>query len=200
MAFALSSSAEQKNSGIQFASIDMDKAMTEFKGAKTLQADLAAMEQKFAERLARRDNAPFLPEEDHKKLDELTEKEPGMQSADDKKKIEELKKKGQDLSEQVQRLRMTPDKDLKDADKEFLKKADMDFLKAKETFQQMRDQLNTKLNSYRSENADKLLTQVKTTIAKVAEQKGVSIVLNSQVALYAGIDLTSAVVSELNKK
>ena len=42
--------------------------------------------------------------------------------------------------------------------------------------------------------------KVRAAISKVAEQKGVAVVFNSEVAPYAGNDITPAVVGELNKK
>ena len=197
LAFSLRSSGEQKG-GSGFASVDFKKLSEGYKAKNAVEAELKAMQAKFDSKLSRRDNMPFLSEEDHKALDALEEK-PAKTDAD-LKKIKDLQDKSKTKSDEIQALRQKADKDLTADNKTTLADADKMFREAQARFTSMKDDLAGQLQQFGNSQSDDLMKKIRSSIAKVAEQKGLAIVFNSEVALYAGLDLTDSVVNELNKK
>jgi len=196
--FAVRASGQEKKPG-GFATVDVGKLLEQYKTRQVMISDLRALETKFAARLARRDNMPLLTEEEHKLLDQLNEKE-GGQTADDKKKIQELTEKAQKLSNELQALRQKPSKDLTDADKARLAELERALANAQQQFASLKDDLSNTAQQESGKRQEALTKAIKEAVAKVAEQKGLSIVFTTDVALYAGIDITAPVLAELNKK
>jgi Skp family chaperone for outer membrane proteins len=197
LAFALSASGQGKN-GSTFAIVDFQKVSTGYKAKIDVEAQLKAMQAKFDARLARRDGMPFASEDDLKILDDLSEK-PNRTDAENAK-IKDIETKANAKRDEIQALRQKPDNQLKDDEKAKLTDAEKVFRDAQVRFTTLKDNLTKEINSYGQSNSETLMTKIKASIAKVAEQKGVAIVFNSEVALYAGTDITEPVVSELNKK
>ena len=197
LAFALRSSGEQKG-GSGFASVDIKKLSEGYKAKNAVEAELKAMQAKFDSQLSRRDNMPFLSEEDHKALDALEEKP--VKSDADLKKIKEIQDKAKTKSDEIQSLRQKADKDLTAENKAALADADKVFREAQARFSTLKDNLAGQLQSFGASQSDDLMKKIRLAIAKVAEQKGLAIVFNSEIALYAGMDITDPVVNELNKK
>ncbi|MEP6755566.1 MAG: OmpH family outer membrane protein [Chthonomonadales bacterium] len=197
LAFALRSSGEQKG-GSGFASVDFKKLSAGYKAKDAVEMELKLMQTKFDAKLARRDNMPFLSEEDHKALDALEEK--ALKTDADTKKIKDLQDKAKTKSDEIQALRQKADKDLTEDNKKTLADADKMFRDAQARFTGMKEDLANQLAQYGNSQSDELMKKIRASIAKVAEQKGLAIVFNNEVALYAGLDITDAVVNELNKK
>ena len=197
LAFALKSSGEQKG-GSGFASVDFKKISIGYKAKDAVEIKLKSMQQEFDAKLARRDNMPFLSEDDHKALDALEEKP--MKTDADNKKIKDLQDKAKTKSDEIQALRQKADKDLTEDNKKTLADADKMFRDAQARFTGMKEDLAGQLAQYGNSKSDELMKTIRTSIGKVAEQRGLAIVFNNEVALYAGLDITDAVVNELNKK
>jgi Skp family chaperone for outer membrane proteins len=200
IAFAVGASGQGSKATTTFATVDTQKVANEFRERQAVETELRLMQAKYQGRLQRRDNYPFLTEDEHKQLDQLTEKDPQQQTPADKTKIEELLKKGQQLATDIDALRQKPDKDLTEADKQKLRDAETAFQKAKQQYAVIKDQLESEFGLAGKAKSDALIKAVRDAVAKVAEQKGISIVFNSEVALYAGMDITPQVLAELNKK
>jgi Skp family chaperone for outer membrane proteins len=196
--FAVSASGQDKKTGSTFATVDFQKIATSYGQREEVEKTIRTMRAKFDARLQRRDNMPLLTEVEQKELDTLTEKD--NPSDADKKRIKELTDKGQRLGTEIQALRQKADKDLTDADKQKIKDAEAAFIQAQQQYGNMKEDLTNQLQQYGTTNGDKLVGQIREAVKRVAEQKGVSIVFSSEVALYAGADLTDPVLAELNKK
>jgi Skp family chaperone for outer membrane proteins len=197
LAFALSANGEQKTGGT-FATVDFQKISADYKGRGTAEEEIRKEGQKIETRLARRDNMPFISEEDHKALDIIFEK--AAPTDVEKKKIEELTNKNKTRADEIQTIRQKPEKDLTADDKTKMAAADKDFRDATERFSKLKENWTGEFNQLKNNRGEDLMKKIRASIAKVAEQKGVAIVFNSEVALYAGTDLTDPVVAELNKK
>jgi Skp family chaperone for outer membrane proteins len=198
LAFALSANGQDKKAGTGFAIVDVGKLSEGYKARADFESQLRAMQAKLQARLDRRDNMPFLTEEEQLKLDELNEK--ATRTEAENKQMKDLETKNRTVSEEILALRQKPDNMLNDADKAKLAAADKNFREAQGRFTAMRDNLSTQINQFGKSQSEDLMKKVKVSVSKVAEQKGIALVFNSEVALYAGTDITDAVLSELNKK
>lgn len=202
IAFAVraSSAPDQKTGGMVLATVDYKKIQDEYKLKATMESDIKSLQQQLTGALSRREAMPLLTEPEQTELDKLWEKEVSARSDADKKRMDELKNKGDQLGAEIQALRQKDQKDINEADKKKLKDAEDTMVKAQQVYANKKEESSAKLQQFINENSDKLLKNVRQAIAKIAEQKSVSIVFNSEVAPYAGVDITQPVVTELNKK
>jgi Skp family chaperone for outer membrane proteins len=196
--FAVGASGQDKRSGSVFATVDFQKISNEYKAKQAVETDLANMQARFQGRLTRRAEMPCLSEEEHVQLDALREKESTTQTAEDKKKIADFETKGGKLSEELQSLRQK--KDLTDAEKKRLQELEAALVRTQQRYAALKDELEGKIREYGVSKSEALMKEIRAAIAKVAEQRGIAIVFNSEVALYAGVDITQPVLGELNKK
>ena len=197
IAYSVKASGQNKgNSG--FAIVDFRKITTEYKGKDAIEGDIRAMQNKFLQRLARREQLVFLTEQEHAELDTLSEK--ASQSDADKAKIKELGEKSRKRQEELQTLSQKKQEELTDADKKKLEQGNKDVRDAQERYAKLKENLDTEFSNFSNTQSDQFEGKIRAAIAKVAEQKGVALVFNSNVALYAGTDITQAVIGELNKK
>lgn len=199
LAFAVSASGQSGKSG-GFATVDVQKVTDGYKAMQLVQTDLKARQASSQAKLARRDSMPFLTEEEQQELDKLTDKPPASRSAADSARIKELTDKGARLGAEIDALRQKPDKDLSDADRQRIKDAAAAFDKAKQAFAALKETEDNALREFAVSNQEALMKNFRSAVGKVATDKGISIVFDGQVALYAGTDLTAAVLAELNKK
>jgi Skp family chaperone for outer membrane proteins len=193
--FALSASGEGQTK-TAFAVVDMQKLSTKFTARETLETELRTMGQKFTLRLQRRDQMPFLSEEDQTTLDTLSEK--ATRTDADNNKVKEIEERNRKKSARLQELNQK--QNLNEAEKKEQSDLQEDFRNAGSRFAKIKDELDGKVNDFRNSKSEELNTKVRTTVAKVAEKNSIAIVFTSDVALYAGTDITDQVVGELNKK
>lgn len=191
------SSDEKKNSGV-FGTVDFKKLSADYKAKDQVETTLKKMQAQFQARLSRRDNMPLLSEDEQAQLDKLYEKDP--QTDADKAKIKEIEDKAKAASDEIQKLSQKKDTELTDAEKKKLQDTGAKIKEAQQKFATLKDDLSQQFDRFGTSQQDDLMKNIKSAIAKVAEQKGLSIVFSSDVALYAGTDITPQVVSELNKK
>jgi len=189
-----------KAGGGDFATVDIAKIQNEYKAKATVESDLKALQDKLDGALQRRDAMPFLSDEDHKELDRLKDKDIAMRTDAEKKKIDDLTTKGNTQFSEIKALQQKSDKDLTEADKKRIKEAEDIYVKAQQSFAAMKEDRDKKLKEFITSNSETLLKNVRQAVAKVAEQKSLSIVFNSELVLYAGVDITAPVIGELNKK
>lgn len=197
--FAVSASGQDKKPGA-FGIVDFERLQTDYKKKAALESDLQALESTLRKRLGRRDTMPFLTEEEHKELDKLHEKPITERTDVEKKRITELEQKSETLSKDINALRMKPEKDLTEADKAKIKPAEEHWQKALQALAAQKEAADRQLQQFIRDNTATLKKDVNEAVRKVAEQKGLAIVFNSEVAPYASVDITTQVLSELNAK
>jgi Skp family chaperone for outer membrane proteins len=196
---AMAASGEQAGkTSATFATVDIQKVNAQFKAMQLAVANMQEMQAKFSARLQRRQGMVFLTKEEHDQLDAAVEKKP--QADADKAAVKQLQDKASQLKGEYDTLAQKPDKDLTADDRQRIKDKQAAIQKAGQDFEKTRDDLNNQLKSFDSDNTDSLDKQLRAAVKKVAEQKGYTIVFNSQIALYAGTDISEAVIGELNKK
>ena len=108
--------------------------------------------------------------------------------------------KGNTQFSEIKALQQKSDKDLSEADKKRIKDAEEAYNKAQQAFNTLKDERDKTLRNYITTNSETLLKNVRQAVSKVAEKQGLSVVFNSEVVLYAGVDITTPVLNELNKK
>lgn len=200
IAFAVRAGGQGGKPANTLATVDFQKIVSESKLRNSISSELQAMRTRFDKQLARRDNMPFLTEAEQKELDAIDLKDVTARTDAEKKRWDELVKKAGDLSNEIQALRQKPEKDLTDADKKKIQEAEQAFVKAQQQYAALRDQLTNEIQQFEKTNSEKLLKEIRTAVAKIAEPKGITMVFNSEVVLYAGVDLTTQVLAEINKK
>src|SRR5688500_2722503 len=197
--FAVGASGQDKKTAV-FGIVDFEKLQSDYKRKVTLESDLEALKTRLDKRLARRDTMPFTSEEEHKKLDKLNEKAATDRTDAEKKRITELEQKSEGVNKEINALRQKPEKDLTDADKTRIKQAEEQWQKAQQAFAGHKSAGENELRAFITANTSTLKKDVNEAVRKVAEQKGLAIVFNSEVAPYASADITSQVLAELNAK
>lgn len=199
LALALGASGQGSKSGSTFATVDLQKINAEYKARQLALADFQSLNTKYQAMLQRRDDMWLLTDDEQKQIDAIVDKGAAATDAD-KAKRAELEKKASTLSDEYKALISKPEKDLTADDRQKIQDKQAIYNKAKTEFASLKDDLSAKLAQSDKENSAKLLDTLRKAVAKVAEQKNVSIVFDSQIALYAGSDLTDPVIAELNKK
>jgi Skp family chaperone for outer membrane proteins len=188
----------QNSKGTLFATVDIQKISDGYKEKIDLETKFRDMQTQWEAKLSRRDNMPLLSEDEQKQLDAIYAKGAGMSDAD-KATAKTLTDKAKSLNDELVALRQKKDADLTPADKTRLTQLEGMISAASEQLNSMKDQMNTALHQFDTDNSDLLAKNIRAAVAKVAQQKGISIVFNSQVALYAGTDITQPVLDALNK-
>jgi Skp family chaperone for outer membrane proteins len=197
--FAVRASGDDKKNGT-FATVDLVKLQQEFKAKAAVEGEIASMQGRLERALQRRDAMPLLTEEEHKELDQLVDKDISARNDKEKKRIEEITTKGNTLSLEATKLRQRDQKDLSEADKKKINENEQAAQKTLGVINSLRDDGTNKLKQFINTNSETLMAQIRKAVGKIAEQKNISLVFNSEVALYAGTDITPQVVTELNKK
>jgi len=89
LAVALGASGQGKGTG--FATVDFKKLSNGYKAREAVDAELKTMQKQYEDKLQRRNNMPFLTEDEQKQLDALYEKTPVSDA--DKTKIAAIENK-----------------------------------------------------------------------------------------------------------
>jgi len=198
--FSLSATGQGKPPSLGMATVDINKIQAQYKQMNLLQTDLNVLKQRLAGQLDRRQQMPLLSEEDQKTLDAIYAKDVAAQTADDKKKIEEITNRGQALNNEFTALRQKAEKDLTDADKKRIKELEDLYVKSQQELGNLRDQSENTIKQFVTQHSEELTNNMRNAIKKIAEQKGIAIVFTTEIAPYAGTDITDQVIAELNKK
>jgi len=186
--------------GTTFATVDVQRVTREYKAMQVAQTELAARQAKANARIQRWLNMPYLSEDELKQLDDIEAKDPASRTAEETAKAKELSDKGMRLTAEIAALMQKSDKDLTDADKQRLRDAEAARSRIQQRVEQIRDQEDTNLRDFGMSNQDRLTQAFRASVKRVAEKRGVAIVFDAQVAIYAGIDVTDEVIKDLNSK
>ncbi len=197
IAYAVSASGQTKNPTITFATVDFNQVASNFTEKQDADAELQTLQNTYQQRLARRDSMPLLSEAEQEQLDALSEK-PNPTTAD-KTQINQLTQKGLQLSQTLQQLRQKKDSDLTATEKTQLNQLENMIPQAQQTYAQLRSQYAKELQQKEQQVTQKIVTDIRAAVEKVAKKQNISVVFSSDVALYAGTDITNAVIAQANK-
>lgn len=181
----------------QFASVDMQKVLTDSKARQQSAQEFGTLQQNLQGVLRRLEqgSARFLNEAEIRELVKLYENtRPGDA---EKKRIGELEQKGDLAAAQLRRLEQIANPD--DAQRKQFADLNAAQQKGSETLQTVLGEYQTRLRTREGEIQTKLEADIRAAIAQVAKEKNIAVVFPSQVALYAANDITADVLKVLNK-
>lgn len=183
-----------------FGTVDVQRVTKDYKAMQMAQRELEARQIRANARIQRRISMPFLTDEEHKQLDEIEAKEPASRSAAEVAKAKELSDKGMRLSGEIAALAQKPDSELTEADRQRMKDAESARTRVEGQIGAIREEEDAKLREYGMSNQERLTKEFRAAVKRVAEKRGLSIVFDVQVAVFAGADITDDVIKDLNSK
>lgn len=183
-----------------FGTVDVMRVTRDYKAMQVAQSELTARQTRANARIQRWMNLPFLSEDEHKQIDAIEAKPPASRTAEEAAKIKELTDKGVRLTGEIAALMQKPDSELSDADKARLKDAGDVRNRVEQKVAQVRDEEDAALRDFGMANQDRLTQTFRAAVKRVAEKRGLSIVFDVQVAVFAGTDITDEVLKDLNSK
>lgn len=180
-----------------FGSVNVQQVMNDSKQRKADADELNGMVQGIRGVLQQlqEGGARYLTEAEIKELAGLLEKK--MPTDVEKKRISELDDKGSLKAVQKQRLEQTP-MPTAEQNKQL---ADLDgsAQKGLAILKQMSEDYARRVQDREVELNNKTVLAIKAIIAKVSKEKGISVVFDSQVAIYTANDLTDEIIKQINK-
>jgi len=183
-----------------FGTVDVQRVTKEYKAMQVAQSELTARQARANSRIQRWMSMPYLTEDEQKQIDAIEVKEPASRSAADTAKLKELSDKGMRLTGEIASLMQKPQTELTDADKGRLKEAEAARSRAEQKIGQIRDEEDAALRDFGMANQEQLTKAFRAAVKRVGEKRGLTIVFDVQVAVYAGVDITDDVLKDLNSK
>ena len=192
---------EKTSAGLKVASVDVSRLLTDYKYAVNTTSDLQKKNDELEVRLRTIQQNFLLPEADQKTLADLAVQQNSPSGLTPAQKQTQTKLQGDSkaLMDQYTTLQQKQVGQLTQQDKDnlqdFTKRASDTDSRLRAMEQQGKGDLDKQLQTAQS----KAVTDIHDAVARVAKEKGFSLVLRSDVAFYADNDITDAVLSQLNK-
>jgi Skp family chaperone for outer membrane proteins len=195
--FPRPAAAQNRPAASGFASVEIQRVLSEYKGSQQAGQELESLRQGLTRSLERLDQggAAFLPESELRDLANLYAKEKPADA--EKTRISNLEQKASVMGDELTRLqnKATP------TDPEKVRLAELAGLQqtGRTTLQTIQQEFQKRLSDREVEIRRKVANDVKAAIAKVAQEKNLAVVFDSQIAVYAANDITGDVVKQLNR-
>ena len=181
--------------GLTFGSVDLGKLVAGYTKGQTPDQQLQSITQQYETLIKTQANSPMLSKADQTTLGVLLLKSPRT-SADDAQ-ITALQTQSTSASQELTALQQkaspTP------ADKDRLTALTAQQQAGEQALEDAAADYKARLQSQQDTLSAAFSETLRTAIAAVARQKGLSVVFNSQVAVYSANDITPDVVKQLNK-
>ena len=180
-----------------FGSVDLQKCGQESKGRQASEDELRKFVQSLDSSLQRLagSSSRFLSDTEIKELAALYEKDPASEA--DKKRITELEAKGDSGSAELSKLQQVGSPN--DADKKRFSDLTATQQKGDSVLQSIRETYSSRVQARRDDLSLKYTNVIRETVGKIAKEKGLTVVFDSQFALYTANDITADVIKLLNK-
>jgi Skp family chaperone for outer membrane proteins len=179
-----------------FGSVDIQKVIAGYSKKAELDANLQTTAQQYDDAFQTEQKANMLSSEDQKKLSGLL-LEANAPDAD-KKSAQALEDKSTKDAQALTALQQQHD--LSDADKAQLSSLTAEQTSGQQALQDIADFYKTELDKKNGELSAQIAGIIRAAVADVAQQKGLAVVFDSQVAIYSANDVTQAVITKLNSK
>lgn len=180
-----------------FGNVDMQRCVQESKLRQQSEDEFHAFGQSLdnaLKKLASGSNR-LLSEQDLRALAALYEK--SQLTPTEQKQQADLEAKADTAGGELSRLQQNASPS--DAEKKRFTELTQAQQKGDATLQAIRDDYNARLQQHRDDVFQKMLGEIRTVVAKVAKEKGLSVVFDSQTAVYTPNDITADVIKALNK-
>ena len=181
----------------QFGVVDVNRVANESKSRQQIAADLDRTQRTFTQILQRlgQGSARFLNEAEIKELAALYEKDKATDV--EQKRRGALEEKGDQIRREMTTLQTTAAPDAaQTARYQQLQDSEQ---AGKDTFQKLNRDLSARLQDKVRDAETKSLAAIRTTVAKIAKAKNLSVVFTGEFAIYATVDITEDVIKEVNK-
>ena len=188
----------QKNSAVpSFGNVDVDQVLSESKSRQRDVQELNGMVSGLREVMLRlqESGGKFLGDAEIKELSSLYEKKTPTEA--EKKRIADLEGKAGEKSGLKRRLENTaaPTDEQK---KQYADLNDME-QKGQASLKNLNDEFSRRVDARNTEMSNKTVLEIKAAIAKIAQDKGLTVVFDNKVAIYTANDITADVVKAINK-
>lgn len=182
---------------LRIGSVDIGRTLMEYKERQKSSEQVQVMRQNLNRVLERlRDaSAVILPEAEAADLSKIYEKT--APSDDEKKRADELEKKARSLSDEFRGLQNVAAPS--DPQRQRLSELAAQQRKTNDALQVVQTGYEDRLQQMDRQLTQKLGEDIKAAVAKVAQEKNLTAVFDSQVALYTSNDITADVLKQLNK-
>ncbi len=177
--------------------VDLQRVFNEYKGKQAAAEQIKTFGGGLDNALSRlRDSsAVFLPEAEVRELATLYSRpEPG---GADKQRIGALETKARSLADELRNLQNQNGPT--EQQKTRLAELTAAQQKGAETFQQVQQDFQQQLSQRQNALSQKLTEEMRAGISKVAQEKNLTVVFDSAVAVYTANDITNDVINRLNK-
>jgi Skp family chaperone for outer membrane proteins len=188
--------AAARADGLRIAKVDLGELQKQFITLQQKQQELDQARQRNADLLQTLSQYLFLPQESFREMMGIA-RLPKPWPEEKQKRAEELARISEEKEKQFLALRAKTSRSPEEEDQfktlqELAEARDADL-------RQFEQQLLQELLSRQRELQQQLLEQVRSAIAQVAKEKKYDLVLDSEVLLFGGDDITDSVVAILNK-
>jgi Skp family chaperone for outer membrane proteins len=184
--------------GPTFASVDLNKLLSQSKAKTAADAELDQMSTELRGVYQQQQQYSMLPVEKIKALGTILAKPSPLSDADKTTETQLFDQSTKDLNE-LTALQQKKDTDLTEADRLRIQTLTQESQSAKDALTAIMSDYSNRLNARAQELNQQILQKMKTAIAQVAQKQGIQVVFDSAVALYTSTDITSDVLTVMNK-
>lgn len=190
-----SRAASAQSSAGAFGSVDVQKVLAGFTKKAALDQQITDLNTKLDAEFKQQVNSPMLSATQEQELGTLLAKDAPTDA--DKARITELEAISQKDADELTSLQQV--KDPTDDQKSRLAVLTKEQQDGQAVLQSTADAYRAQVQAENDKLSAQLSDMVKTAISAVAQQKGLAVVFDSQVAIYTANDITDAVTKQLNK-
>ncbi len=189
-----STPSETPQARFEIGYLDLQRIAEEYEEAKKGQAELSQMEEQFRKQIEELEAQRFLEDAERQELARL--KAIPKPTEEQKKRIEELLKASRDRANVLRALQQNTN--MAPQERQLLEKYSSLSRKMDNEIQLLTDRLEEQLRTRGEELSRKLTENVKKVVEVVAKERGITAVVDKQVIITGGVDLTDEVLKRLN--
>jgi Skp family chaperone for outer membrane proteins len=180
-----------------FGSVDLQKIQDGYAKRDDLDKSIQAVGNDLQTRFTEQQNSAMLSTDDQEKLGAVLAKAAADRTDADRAAITQLETKSSQDAQELAGLQQKAS--LTDADKARLTTLTAEQQAGKQAIQQVHDEYMDLIKKQQDKVAGDFTALVKSAIAEVAKDRGLSIVFDSTLAIYCANDITDDVLKKLNK-
>jgi Skp family chaperone for outer membrane proteins len=184
----------QSASNMMVGSVDVQKVLDGYTKKTTTEADFQKVVDRYGASYKLLQDNTMLSPDDMQTLSTLLLK-PNPTAADTAQ-IQQLETKSQNDANELTALQQK--QNLTDADKARLSALTQEQQASQQALQQVGDSYKQTLDAQNQQQSQQLEDQVRVAVAAVAKKKGLAVVFDSSLAIYASNDVTQEVLAQLN--
>ncbi|MCS6949042.1 MAG: OmpH family outer membrane protein [Armatimonadota bacterium] len=179
-----------------FGVVDLKRVVDEYEQRKVLEGQLQQIRDQMRAKLQWRANNLLLEEAEIAEYEQLSSiTNPTDQQ---RQRLQQIEQKSQQLNRELSELRQKNPPSEQEVQR--INQLTAIENRNKEALLQRQEQFEQELNTRREEMINQMLQEIRKAVAAIAQEKGLSVVFDSAMVLYAANDITSDVIRRLNRK